>query len=70
MTVAIGCPVAAFADAAPFAMITAPAAPAAAVRRKKDRREIEGYVSAEGSEPEMKEEEYWDSFFNEPEGDE
>ena len=40
ITVAIGCPAAALADAAPLAMTTAPAAPAAAVRRKKDRREI------------------------------
>lgn len=37
---------------------------------KKDRREIEGYVSADESETEASDEEYWDNFFNESEDDE
>lgn len=37
---------------------------------KKDRREIEGYVSSDDSEMETGDEEYWDNFFNESEDDE
>lgn len=37
---------------------------------KKDRREIEGYVSADDSDAEAGDEEYWYNFFNESEDDE
>ena len=37
---------------------------------KKDRREIEGYVSTDHSDEEVNDEDYWDSFFNESEDDE